>query len=140
MVITKPTVKRPGLSKPVQIAGLPRPSQITKTHKQAIQYQKVYHLNPENLATYEAMTYPSLQARWQTQPQRGELLGVSASVAGEMVGFAVAELGVQSAREADSEPAAELLSLFVLPEYRQQGIGTALDKHLQQLIAQPLAH
>jgi hypothetical protein len=37
------------------------------------------------------MTFPSLQQRWQSQPQRGEVIGVSASVLGDMVGFAIAE-------------------------------------------------
>lgn len=114
---------------------MPRPARTPNTDKFAIKYQRVYHLNPENLVVYDAMTYPSLQARWQTQTQRGELLGVSASVAGEMVGFAVAELFIQ----ADSEQAAELLSLLVLPAYRHQGIGTALVSHLQQLVGKPLA-
>lgn len=134
IVTTKPTVKRPGLSKSIQIAGLPRPAHASVT-KLAVKYQRVYHLNPENLVAYDAMTYPSLQARWQTQPQRGELFGLSASVAGEMIGFAVAELFVQ----ADSEQAAELLSLFILPAYRHQGIGTALVGYLQQLTGKSLA-
>jgi hypothetical protein len=38
-----------------------------------------------------SMTFPSLQQRWQSQPQRGEVIGVSASVLGDMVGFAIAE-------------------------------------------------
>ena len=134
IVITKPTVKRPGLGKPVPVAGLPRPAQSPNMNKPTVKYQQVYHLNPENMLAYDAMTYPSLQARWQTQPQRGELLGVSASVAGEMVGFAVAE----HFTPADSETAAELLSLFVLADYRHQGIGTTLVRHLQQLIGKPL--
>jgi N-acetylglutamate synthase-like GNAT family acetyltransferase len=76
------------------------------------------------------MTYPSLQARWQNQPQRGELLGISASIDGEMVGFAVAEMFTH----AESKTVVELLSLFVLPDYRHQGIATSLIKYLQQAI------
>lgn len=129
MVITKPTLKRPGLGKPVQVAGLPRSSQLAVENNLAVKYQRVYHLNPENIAAYDALTYPSLQARWQTQPQRGELLAISASVAGEMVGFAVAERYIED----DSEQA-ELISLAVLPEFRHQGIGTTLVKYLQQLV------
>ena len=64
-----------------------------------VKYQQVFHLNPDNLLPYEAMTYPSLRARWQSQPQRGELLGISASVAGEMVGFAVTERYAQTDTE-----------------------------------------
>ena len=51
------------------------------------------------------------------------------------MGFAVAEQFTQ----ADLQPAAELLSLYVLPAYRQQGIGTLLVNHLQQLVGKPLA-
>lgn len=136
IVITKPTVKRSGSGEPLQVAGLPRTEHITNQKNADIKYQRVYHLNPENLLPYDAMTYPSLKNRWQTQPQRGELLGVSASVAGEMVGFAVAEVFTQS----NSDPTAELLSLFVLPAYRHQGIGSTLAKHLQQLINKNLVH
>jgi len=135
IVITKPAVKRPGLGKTLSIAGLPCPAHTPNADKLAVKYQRVYHLNPENLASYDAMTYPSLQSRWQSQPQRGELLGVSASVSGEMVGFAIAEVVVQS----DTEQEADLLSLFVLPAYRHQGIGTKLVRHLQQLVGKSFA-
>ena len=108
---------------------MPKPEQLT------IKYQQVFHLNPENLVSYDGMTYPSLQIRWQTQPPRGELLGISASVSGEMVGLAVAEHFAQ----ANSEQAAELISLFVLPAYRHQGIGSTLVRHLQKFIGKPLA-
>lgn len=93
-----------------------------------MKFQRVYHLNAENLAPYDAFTYPSLQKRWQTQSQRGELIGVSASAAGEMIGMAIAE------RLLDGS--AELLSLFVQPAYRHQGIGTRLMDQLQQGLAQ----
>ncbi|MDO9169560.1 MAG: TIGR03032 family protein [Methylobacter sp.] len=135
LITTKPTVKRPGIGKPVQTAGLPRSSPLANVSEAPVKFQQVYHLTSDNLAPYDAMTYPSLQKRWQTQPQRGELLAVSASVDGEMVGFAVAEQFIQD----DATPASELLSLFVIPAYRDQGIATALVKHLQPLLVQPLA-
>lgn len=130
IVTTKPTVERPGLSKSLPVAGLPSAIHTQYTeNKPVVKYQRVYHLNPENLAAYDTMTYPSLKNRWQTQAQRGELFGVSASVAGKMVGFAVAEQIVQ----ANSEKIAELISLYVLPAYRHQGIGTTLTRYLQKL-------
>jgi uncharacterized protein (TIGR03032 family) len=135
IVITKPTVKRPGLGRPVQKAGLPRPSQLLAAGKDAeIKYQQVFHLNPDNLLAYEDMTHPSLRARWRTQPQRGELLGVSASIHGEMVGFAVAE----RFSEGSNEAVAELLSLKVLPQVADTGIDARMRKHLQQLIGAAL--
>ena len=129
IVTTKPTVQRPSIGQSPQIAGLPRASQLANADTLAINYQKVYHLTPQNLLPYEAMTYPSLQARWKTQPQRGELLGVSASVAGEMIGFAVAEC-----YQVEAQSTAELISLYVLPAYQQQGIETTLTQHLQTLL------
>ncbi|NOS87752.1 MAG: TIGR03032 family protein [Methylococcaceae bacterium] len=122
LVSTKPTVSRPSLSQPVQKPGLPR------NDKNAIHYQRVYQLSPENLVPYEAMTNPSLIAHWRTQPLRGELLGISASVAGEMVGFAVAE---QWHLPDTAQAQAQLLSLWVLPAYHAIGIEAALRAHLQ---------
>lgn len=128
IVITKPTVKRPGVGKTVPIAGLPSAPQSLNNAEFTIKYQRVFHLNPENLLPYDAMTYPNLRKRWLAQPQRGELLGVSASMGGEMVGFAVAERIFPPAAEAS----AELISLYVLPHFRHRGIGTALVKQLEK--------
>ncbi len=75
------------------------------------------------------MTYPRLQQRWQTQPQRGELFGVSASIEGEMIGFAIAECWQEGEQQQ-----VELLSSYVLPAYRQQPIEKQLHQHLQQAI------
>lgn len=125
MVMTKPTVKRPSVGKTPQVAGLPRPSQVFNAAEFQVKYQQVYNLTPENLAPYDALTFPSLQQRWHSQPPRGELMAISASVAGEMVGLAVAEL-------LPNQATPELLSLFVLPDYRHQGIATNLVKYLEQ--------
>lgn len=133
IVTTKPTVKRPSLGKTPQISGLPRASQLAEQQPE-VKFQQVYHLTPETLVAYDAMTYPSLQKRWQTQPQRGELLGVSASVDGAMIGFAIAEQFEQT----NATQVAELLSFYVLPDYRQRGIGKALFNYLQQLVGKPL--
>ncbi|MGF1934881.1 MAG: TIGR03032 family protein [Nostoc sp. ChiQUE02] len=99
IVTTKPTAKRPSAAGKAPIAGLPRqlwenanttasPSN-TEDSPHPSKYQRVYHLTASSLAGYDAFTFPSLQQRWQTQPQRGELVGISASLAGEMVGFAI---------------------------------------------------
>lgn len=145
VVVTKPTVKRPSLGGTAPLAGLPREIWEGQRAQDAIaataavppphssppsanppKYQQVFHLNADNLAAYDAFTYPSLQQRWRTQPQRGELLGTSASVDGDMVGFAIAELL--------PDQTAELISLFVTPAYRQQGIGTRLVGLLDRLL------
>ena len=128
LVTTKPTVSRPGATD-IQVAGLPRQSQLAQVEPSQVNYQRVYHLTPENLAPYDALTYPSLQKRWQTQPQQGELHAVSASVDGQMVGFIVAE---QQPDSQGQTPTFAVLSLFVLPTYRHQGIATVLKQRLQQ--------
>ncbi|NHZ42516.1 TIGR03032 family protein [Massilia sp. CCM 8693] len=121
LLATKPTVRRPGIGAAVAAPALPRAAAA------CVKYQHVHHLNAANLAGYEAMTFPSLQARWRGQAPHGELLGVSASVDGAMVALAVAE----QAAGTDGAPLRTLLSLLVLPPYRHQGIATALLKHLQ---------
>ncbi|MEM1392440.1 MAG: TIGR03032 family protein [Cyanobacteria bacterium P01_H01_bin.150] len=123
IVTTKPTVKRPSIGKAAPVAGLPQPSQQPKIGV-PIKYQRVYHLNPNNALEYDALTYPSLQQRWQKQPPQGELLGISAAVEGSLVGFVIAER--------INSQTAEIISLLVLPEYRKQGIGTRLLVHLEQ--------
>jgi uncharacterized protein (TIGR03032 family) len=164
LVVTKPGVRAPtaaALHKP----GLPRPEQTTRglpadpvpeaggaaaaqithvaqappaspTPSGPVRYQQVFQLTPDNLRPYEAMTSPSLQQRWAKQPRRGELLAVSASVGGTMVGFAVAELF----QAADGETKAELISLRVLPPYDPGDMPARLAMHLQKLVGRPLGH
>ncbi|PZU98909.1 MAG: TIGR03032 family protein [Pseudanabaena sp.] len=141
LVTTKPTVKRPSDVKPA-IAGLPTKERVDCENQESreyeeierqehlagakVKFQRVFHLNPESLATYEAMTFPSLRQRWQSQPQQGELIGVSASVLGDMVGFAIAELL--------PDFKAEIISLFVNPNYRQKHFGTRMLAFLEREI------
>ena len=127
IVTTKPTVKRPSIGQAAPVAGLP---QASKQPKQpvAIKYQRVYHLNSTNALDYDALTYPSIKQRWQTQPPKGELFGISAAVEGSIVGFAIAELV--------SAETADIISLLVLPDYRKQGIGTKLLVDLERELKQ----
>jgi hypothetical protein len=62
------------------------------------------------------------------------LLGVSASVDGDMVGFAIAEVY----QGADKETAAEVISLKVLADHADRNMGASLVGHLQKLIGRPL--
>lgn len=138
IVITKPTVKRLSAGAKAPVAGLPRVGAKEQEGKEELttnlsamshapKYQRVYHLNPTNALNYDALTFPSLQQRWLTQAQRGELLGISASVMGEIVGMIIAERL--------SEQTAELISLLVVPSYRQQGVGTRLVYYLERELA-----
>ncbi|MDZ8023153.1 MAG: TIGR03032 family protein [Nostoc sp. DedQUE11] len=133
IVTTKPTAKRPSAGAKAPVAGLPREArsqvdknELTTSMPHTPKYQRVYHLTASSLADYDTFTFPSLQQRWQKIPQRGELVGISASVAGEMVAFAIAEML--------PEQTAELISLFVAPAYRQQGIATKLLQYLDKAL------
>lgn len=126
VVTTKPTVKRPSIGQAAPTAGLPQRTQAIP--HQAVKYQRVYHLTASNALDYDSLTFPSLQQRWQQQPPKGELFGVAASVDGTMIGFAVAE-------RCDATTA-EVISLLVLPPYRQQGIGTRLLTYLERELVQ----
>ena len=134
--VTKPTVGRPGVGAAPPVAGLPNPvvhdpqsTPMPETETAAVpsgpvKYQHVFHLNPGNCLDYEALTFPSLQQRWQRQLPTGELLGVAASINGAMVGLAIAEQ--------TSRVTAELISLLVLPACRKRGIGTQLVTYLER--------
>jgi hypothetical protein len=152
LVVTKPGV-RPNTGASLHKPGLPRPEHTQRglpagSSPEAaaaapasapagpVKYQQVFHLTPENLRPYEAMTSPSLQQRWLTQPRRGELLAVSASVGGTMVGLAVAELY----KAADGQPQAELISLRVLPPHEPGDMPARLAMHLQKLVGRPFGH
>lgn len=131
IVTTKPTVKRSSQGPSAPIAGLPKSSSgnapIGGVPQANVQYQQVYHLTVENLVPYQAFIVPSLLERLRTEPPPGELFGISASVDGAMIGLAIAELS--------SDRRADLLSLYVLPNYQGQGIETRLARHLEQSLA-----
>ncbi|NEQ78136.1 MAG: TIGR03032 family protein [Okeania sp. SIO2C9] len=127
IVTTKPTVKRPSIGQVPPVAGLPQAFEQPK-QPVAIKYQRVYHLNSTNTLDYDALTYPSIKQRWQTQPPKGELFGISAAVEGSLVGFVIAERV--------SSETADIISLLVLPECRRQGIGTKLLVYLERELRQ----
>ena len=139
VVVIKPTVQPPEGGVSLQIAGVQQAQSGVGTLTEAsallpteaeitLKYQRVYHLNANNIGDYDALTFPSLQERWRTRPPRGELVGISAAAGGTMVGFAVAE------KLPDHQ--AEMISLLVLPPYRRRAIGTRLVYHLAQELVQ----
>jgi len=139
LMITKPGMRRGRQPAALPVAGLPWPATpagtapttgATPSEAAALQvrYQRVYHLTPDNLLPYDAMTWPRLSARWASQPPRGELVGLSAAIAGEIVGFAIAEQFLAE----DGSPRAELISWFVAPEQRRRGIGRGLLARLRE--------
>lgn len=110
----------------VERLGLPQP---TTADAAAIHYQRVFQLTEATLAPFAALTYPSLapgSAAWRKL--KGELLGISASQNGTLVGLALAEC--------TPEGKAQLVSLFVTPPQRRQGIGARLIAHLSAFLRQ----
>lgn len=92
-------------------------------------YDWLSGLDAESSCEYEDLTHPSITRHWQATQQYGELLGIAASLGEEIVGLAIVELDTQSGK-------AGILSLFVVPKHRGQGIGTHLIQQLEtKLIA-----
>ncbi|MCT7951104.1 TIGR03032 family protein [Ancylothrix sp. C2] len=91
----------------------------------AVKYQMVHNLTVESSCDYDALTFPRIKKRWQSRQLQGELLGVSASVSQKIVGFLIAEIfpDVKSAN---------LISFYVLPEFRNQKIGSSLLFYLEK--------
>ena len=94
-------------------------------NKSPITYQWVFELNSVNSCEYNELTFPSIQKRWQTFKQRGKLLGVAAFSAQTMVALVITECIANT-------NTAEIISLFVEPDYRHQGIGTNLIQYLEK--------
>ncbi|NJM44958.1 MAG: GNAT family N-acetyltransferase [Alkalinema sp. RU_4_3] len=107
---------------------------VSPTNGIAVKYQWVQNLTMANCQELEPLTFPSLQKRWQTYQQRGSLGGVVAIARGQMVGLVIAELLPDAL--APEGHRAEILSLFVTPEQRQQGIGSQLLRYLETALRQ----
>lgn len=123
LIITKPSVQRPGQT-PVPVAGLPRTESASPTASDpALKYQRVFNLTPDNLKPYAALLQPGLLPHWASQPPQGELYGLSAAVNGALVGLAIAER---------TQAGAQLHSLAVLPDWQPQGVAERLIHELQR--------
>jgi uncharacterized protein (TIGR03032 family) len=75
--------------------------------------------------TYSALTFPPIADRAQGGRLREPLLCVTANLRGECLGMAVAE-----PRE---EGTVRIISLFVRPEHRRQGLGRLLLRSLEKV-------
>ena len=78
--------------------------------------------------SYNHLSFPKIQTRWSRQQPKGQLVGIVADVAGEKVGLVLAEI---FSTPPQTPLEVEVISLFVLPDYRHQGIGTGLIKTLE---------
>jgi len=69
--------------------------------------------------SFQALTFPRYRSRLQVLTPGSSTVAIAATFSEEPVGLALAEI-------LSDGTTAEILSIFVLPQYRQQGIGTAL--------------
>jgi cytochrome P450/GNAT superfamily N-acetyltransferase len=85
--------------------------------------------NRETASLYESFTYPYYRAKLQAIEPEGFVVAIAAnSDLGEPIGLALAEIGQDS-------KFALVLSIFVKPNYRSQGIGTTLLIRLGEELA-----
>jgi ribosomal protein S18 acetylase RimI-like enzyme len=81
-----------------------------------------------NAPTYKHLTYPWLQERLdQLSSQNLTNIAIGVALQGQPVGLVLAEYP-------KNQHQANILSLIVAPEHRQQGIGTALLMQIEELL------
>jgi GNAT superfamily N-acetyltransferase len=73
---------------------------------------------------YSFLTYPIYRPRLPTVSSDGNTVAIGASVSGKPIGLAIAEI--------QENQSAKVLSLFVMPSHRHQGIGKALLTRLEE--------
>jgi len=106
----------------IPVAGLPGAAD-------PVRYQTVLHMTRENIAPYSALTFPPIAPGTPGFAAiTGELVGISATMGGTMIGLALAE--------PTKDGASRLCSLMVEPGYRRRGVATRLVLHLQRLAAE----
>lgn len=81
-------------------------------------------LNNISVQAYKHLTYPIFRSRLQSECE-DSIIAIGAELANQPVGLAMAHIIPDSKQ-------AKILSIYVLPEYRQQGIGGALLERLSQ--------
>lgn len=97
------------------------------SRKPKVQYRGLQNLTVEQSLAYNELTFPKLQTRWSRKQPRGQLGGIVAEVSGQTVGLVLAEV---FSPQPNQPLVGEIISLFVLPNYRHQGIGTGLMQNL----------
>ena len=83
----------------------------------------MYHLihlhNPLTAFVYQTFTFPQYRSRLQVLKPEGSIVAIAASDSEQPIGLVLAEI------QSDGQ-SAEILSIFVTPKHRNQGIGTDL--------------
>ncbi|MEW5725299.1 MAG: TIGR03032 family protein, partial [Thermodesulfobacteriota bacterium] len=91
------------------------------------QFLLLESLDREQALALDAFSFPSLRERWSLTPPQGRLVAVTALAEDQTLGAALAEIGPRGVK-------AEVLSLFVAPLKREQGLGSALLARLETLV------
>jgi GNAT superfamily N-acetyltransferase len=90
----------------------------------------MYHLsrlvNPLQALAYQHLTFPAVRSHLRHLNSTDPVVAIAATVDGQPAGLAIATQANQSAM---------LLSIFVQPQHRRQGIGAALLQAVEQELA-----
>jgi GNAT superfamily N-acetyltransferase len=84
-------------------------------------------LDSATVAAYEKMTFPLFRPRLRDMQPQGQTVAIGATHLGQPMGLGLGEI------KSDGD-SAEVLSLYVSPEYRNSGIGTQLLTRLEQVL------
>ncbi len=74
---------------------------------------------------YQSLTFPLFRTKMRTLTSEGSLVAIGASNSKKPIGLVLAEILPDS-------HCAQILSIFVLPSHRRQGVGTALLNYLER--------
>ncbi|MFM2303090.1 MAG: hypothetical protein RLZZ135_496 [Cyanobacteriota bacterium] len=76
-------------------------------------------------SAYQSFTFPLFRPHLQVLKLESSIVAIAATDGHQPIGLALAKI------QADGSSSAEILSIFVAPAYRRQGIGTALLRQLE---------
>lgn len=89
----------------------------------------LHHLNSMTAVPYQRFTFPIYRTYLQGLIPQDNVLAIGATTAEQASGLVLAELSPETR-------SGTILSIFVDPPYRRQGIGTALLMHMEQELQQ----
>jgi GNAT superfamily N-acetyltransferase len=98
-----------------------------KTDFAGVQPYQFSFVDSRQAETYQSLTYPRFHALLQTLTDDSSAIAIGVELEGTPVGLALAR--TDDSNEAHLE--GQILSLFVVPNHRHQGLGRALLSHLE---------
>lgn len=87
------------------------------------------HLNNTTAAAYQGLTFPWLKQHLDHLAPKGAYLAIGATMRSQPVGLILASV------QSDTN-LANILSIYVMPEHRQKGLGDALLEKIEQTLIQ----